>query len=195
MKLLLHKNLGTQRLKCEEMITVLTEVEPVLNSRPLTPMDSAPLDGATVLTPGHFLVGRPLRALPEIPNTSNNMSSIKRWNLCQVLSQQLWEQWSQDYLRQLQRFHQWRQLQRSVRVGGVVLLKDNELFNRSWPLARVIEVHAGTDGLVRVVTLQKERGIYKRSIHRLVPLLQEDAAAIPPPEDVRVQDLKNHSDI
>ena len=70
MKILLHKTLGTQRLTCEEMYAVLTEVEAVLNSRPLTPLDSAPLDGASVLTPGHFLIGRSLKALPEVPNTS-----------------------------------------------------------------------------------------------------------------------------
>ena len=182
MKILLHKSLGTQRLTCEEMYTVLTEVEAVLNSRPLTPIDSAPLDGASVLTPGHFLVGRSLKALPEAPNTMTNISSLKRWNLWQALTQQLWEQWSQDYLRQMQQFHRWKHPKRSVRVGDIVLLKDSELFTRSWPLARVTEVHKGSDGLVRVVTLRTEKGLYKRSVHRLVPLLQEeDAAAIPPP--------------
>ena len=148
MKILLHKTLGTQRLTCEEMYTVLTEVEAVLNSRPLTPLDSALLDGASVLTPGHFLIGRSLKALPEVPNTSTNISSLKRWNLCKALTQQLWEQWSQDYLRQLQQFHRWKHPKHSVQVGDIVLLKDSELFTRSWPLARVIEVHAGTDGLV-----------------------------------------------
>ena len=187
MKALLHRVLGTQRLTCEEMTTILTEVEAVLNSRPLTPIDAAPLDGAAVITPGHFLVGRPLRALPEIYTSTSNLSSLKRWNLCQALTQQLWEQWSQDYLRQLQQFHKWKHPQRSVRVGDIVLLKDTELFHRSWPLARVTEVHPGSDGLVRVVTLRTEKGEYKRSVHRLVPLLQEeDAAAISPPEDVRV---------
>ena len=154
----------------------------MLNSRPLTPLDSAPLDGASVLTPGHFLIGRSLKALPEVPNTSTNISSLKRWNLCKALMQQLWEQWSQDYLRQLQQFHRWKHPKRSVQVGDIVLLKDSELFTRSWPLARVIEVHAGTDGLVRVVTLRTEKGIYRRTVTRLVPLLQEEEpAALPPP--------------
>ena len=58
MKALLYKTLGTQKLTSEEMYSILIEVEAILNSRPLVPMDSTPLDGAQVLIPGHFLVGR-----------------------------------------------------------------------------------------------------------------------------------------
>jgi len=35
-----------------------------LNSRPLAPLDSAPAYGIQALTHGHFLVGKPLQALP-----------------------------------------------------------------------------------------------------------------------------------
>ena len=91
MKVLLHKTLGTSRLICEEMHTVLAEAEAILNSRPLTPLDSAPVDGAQVLTPGHFLVGRSLKALPESTNTTSKITSLKRWNLCQRLSSEIWE--------------------------------------------------------------------------------------------------------
>ena len=187
MKMLLHKTLGTQRLTSEEFYTVITEVEAILNSRPLTPLDSAPLDGAQALTPGHFLVGRSLKALPERPDTTTKLTSLRRWNLCQRLTQDLWDKWSQDYLHQLQQFQRWKHPKRLVQVGDIVLLKDNELFHRSWPLARVEQVHPGTDGLVRVVTLRTEKGSYKRAVTRLVPLLREDEpVASPPREDVRV---------
>ena len=49
MKVLLHKTLCTHRLSCDELYTILTEVEAILNSHPLTPLDSAPLNGAQVL--------------------------------------------------------------------------------------------------------------------------------------------------
>ena len=98
-------------------------------------------------------------------------------------TQDLWDQWNQDYLKQLQRFHHWRHRKRSVQVGDVMLLKDNELFHISWPLAVVEQVHPGTDGLVRVITLRTEKGTYKRAVTRLVPLLREEepAALSPPP--------------
>ena len=43
---------------------MLTQVEACLNSRPLVslPCDD---DGVEALTPGHFLIGRPMEALPD----------------------------------------------------------------------------------------------------------------------------------
>lgn len=78
-----------------------------------------------------------------------------------------------------------------MRVADIVLLKDNELFNRSWPLAIVEQVHTGSDGLVRVVTFKTEKGTYKQAENRLVPLLQEEeneTSSSYPPEDVLVQE-------
>ena len=182
----MHKHLGTQRLTSEEFSTVIIKAEAILNSRPLVPLDSAPLDGSQILTPAHFLIGRPLKALPGMPDTTTKITSLRRWYLCSRITQDLWDQWSQDYLKQLQQFQQWRHPRRSVQVGDVVLLKDTELFHRSWPLAVVEQIHPGSDGLVRVVTLRTEKGTYKRSVTRLVPLLrEEEPAALSPPEDVQ----------
>ena len=43
-----------------------------------------------------------------------------------------------------------------------------------WPLAKVIEVHPGTDGLVRVATVKTASGIYKRPTAKLALLLPQD---------------------
>ncbi len=114
-------------------------------------MDSAPVDGAQVLTPGHFLVGRSLKALPELPDTASNITFLRRWNRCKRLSHEIWTKWSQDYLHLLQIQYNNYFPHRSIQVGDIVLLKDPELFDRSWPLAIVRAVHPGPDGLVRVV--------------------------------------------
>ncbi len=47
----------------EELSTTLTQIKCCLNSRPLVPLDDD--GGIEALTPGHFLIGKPISALPE----------------------------------------------------------------------------------------------------------------------------------
>lgn len=78
------RTIGTKTLQYDEMITVLTQVEAVLNSRPLTPISNDPGD-FEALTPGHFLVQRPLTAIAE-PNLeavpTNRLSVWQRAQNC-----------------------------------------------------------------------------------------------------------------
>ena len=64
MKAHLRRVIGDTKLTFEELNTVLTQIEACLNSRPLTPL-SSDNDGIEALTPGHFLIGRPLESLPD----------------------------------------------------------------------------------------------------------------------------------
>ena len=90
---------------------------------------------------GGSLPGRSLKALPQTLDTVTKITSLRRWNLCKRLAQDLWEKRSQDYLQLLQKFQRWKYPKLSVQVGDVVLLKDSELFLRSWPLAVVEQVY------------------------------------------------------
>ena len=98
----LYKVVGHHRLTQEELLTILADIEATMNSRPLVPVDSSATDGVSVLTPGHFLIGRPLRALPEKKSTDASLTPLRRWNLCQRLSAEFWERWSKEYLQILQ---------------------------------------------------------------------------------------------
>ncbi len=65
MKTLLRKLLAPHQLRFDELYTVLVEVESILNSRPLAPLHTDEVVEESYLTPGHFLIGRPLKAAPS----------------------------------------------------------------------------------------------------------------------------------
>ncbi len=100
-KLHLRRIIGQQILNFEEFSTVLCQIESCLNSRPLLSLSSHAEDAIDVLTPGHFLIGRPLNALPEADLTEVH-SPLKRWMLVQNITQHWWLRWSKEYLQQLQ---------------------------------------------------------------------------------------------
>ena len=64
MKLQLKKIVGHLCLTYPQLHSVIVEIEAILNSRPILPIHVDPEEGPTVLTPGHFLIGRPLKSLP-----------------------------------------------------------------------------------------------------------------------------------
>ena len=167
----LRRVMGKVKLTFEELSTVLAQIEACLNSRPLVPMNAPDEDGIQVLTPGHFLIGRPLCALPESSLSSRPVSLLKRWDLCQNLIQHFWKRWSEEYLTSLNKFNKWNHPTRNLQVGDVVVIREDVLMPTKWPLARVTQVHCGRDGLVRVVTVKTSKGTYKRPVTKLALLL------------------------
>ncbi len=73
-RILLRKLVGSHILSVEECMSVLTDIEATMNSRPICALNSLPEDGVEVLTPGHFLVGRPLLAPPQLHHEELNIS-------------------------------------------------------------------------------------------------------------------------
>ena len=154
-------------LTYEEFVTVLVQVEAILNSRPLYPMSSDPND-LEPLTPSHLLIGRRYTAVPD-PQFKDDVrvNQLSRFQLLQQLSQRFWKQWSQSYLSQLQSRSKWRTKQNNLKVGELVLVRNENLPSCKWLLGRVLDTHPGQDNIVRVVTLKTCKGILKRSINKL----------------------------
>ncbi len=97
----------TVKLTFEEFTTILTQIEACLNSRPLTPASTADDDGIEILTPRHFLVGKPLSALPDSQFSYRSVSLLRRWNLCQCLVRHFWQRWFNEYLSSINKHNQW----------------------------------------------------------------------------------------
>ncbi len=181
MKTLLHKIVTPHPLQFHELYTVLTEVEATLNSRPLTPLNSTDADDQLTLTPGHFLIGRPLLAPPTHPAKHSKINNLRRWQLVQRLTHDFWVAWKSQYLQHIQRRHTWKSGHHTFSQGDVVFLKDDDSFGyRRWPLARIETVYPGDDGVVRVVDVQCKGKTLRRAAHQLIPLYSEDDSPAPP---------------
>ena len=74
-----------RRLTFEELTTVLSEVEACLNSRPLGVIPHCNNEGLEELTPGHFLIGRPVEAIPDHDHSHQPISILRHWHLCEAL--------------------------------------------------------------------------------------------------------------
>ena len=152
--------------------------EGVLNSYPLVPVYLDDGEKFQCLIPGHFLLGRPIRAHAEDLPNDPRLHSV-RWSTLHKECQQLWKRWHSSYLQSLQSKSKWTKPQENVRPGNIVLLKDETLAKGRWPLGRVVKMQPGPDGLVRVATLLINGKEYTRAIHRLVPLTTTEEARLP----------------
>ncbi|GFY23646.1 integrase catalytic domain-containing protein [Trichonephila clavipes] len=73
----LKRAIGNLHFTFEEFETIMIQVEGILNSRPLTPL-SSDADNFDALTPGHFLIERPITSIPELNLIDLNENSLSR---------------------------------------------------------------------------------------------------------------------
>lgn len=165
----LRRVVGNAHLTFEEFTTVLTQVEAILNSRPLTPMSTDPLDFLP-LSPAHFLVGRPLTApvsadIHEVP-----AHRLTRYQRVEQIRQHFWRRWAREYVSELQTRSKWHEHTADLKENMLVLLKDDNLPPLKWSLGRVLKTYPGKDGISRVADIRKEDGIVRRAFSKICPL-------------------------
>ncbi|GFY25964.1 integrase catalytic domain-containing protein [Trichonephila clavipes] len=102
----LKRAIGNLHFIFEEFETIMIQVEGILNSRPLTPL-SSDADNFDVLTPGHFLIGRPITSIPEPNLIDVNENRLSRWEKITKVMQRTWKKWKSDYLNTLQARSKW----------------------------------------------------------------------------------------
>ncbi|XP_055714731.1 uncharacterized protein LOC129808848 [Phlebotomus papatasi] len=166
----LNRIMGTTVLTYEELTTVTTQIEGVMNSRPLTALPETEAD-PDALTPAHLLMTKPITNLPDWD--LEKVFRLDRWQLTQKLYQDISKRWKREYLVSLQRRSKWDKEYSNLHPGDVVLVLDNASSGASWPIARVVDIHPGRDGRVRLVTIRMKNGTYKRPIHVLAKLPTE----------------------
>ncbi|XP_076660838.1 uncharacterized protein LOC143364295, partial [Halictus rubicundus] len=149
----LRRVVGDQLFTYEQFATFVTEIEGILNSRPLTPLSSDPNDPAA-LTPAHFLIGTAITSVPEADFTASPSNRLSNWQHIQKVKQDFWARWTKEYIHQLQTRTKWMKGSHDIQEGTVVILKDDHLPPLQWNLGRILEIHPGADNIIRAVTVK-----------------------------------------
>ena len=149
----LKKILKNAKLSYEELLTVVTEVECVLNSRPLTYVSLKDIEEP--LTPSHLMTGRRLLSIPdEIAVEKEKTSEVslltrRQRYLLLLLSQ---------YVVELREHHRTKKetfTGHSIQLGDIATVMEEGKTNRgTWKLGKVQDVHPGNEGLERGATVE-----------------------------------------
>lgn len=176
----LKKSIGQSSLNHDELVTILVEVESVINSRPLTYVFDDSEGISYTLSPSHLIYGRKVANIPNIGhfetiNTSESLSRCAKRH--QTLLRNFTNQWRRQYLLSLREAHSSTTRSskvKPVKVGDVVILRDELTKRAFWKLGIVKELLTGKDDIARaaiVRTVNSERSqLLRRSVKHLIPL-------------------------
>ena len=150
----MKKTLGTARVSYEELLSIVVQVEGILNLRPLTYVGDELRDS---LTPSQLIIGRRLLSIEgksgaHRSGTSRVASELSRRAkyLSTVLSQ-FWRCWQKEYLTVLRVHHSCclKNRQPTVNVGDVVYIHKYKTPRQLWNMGIVTSLITGRDGFHR----------------------------------------------
>ena len=203
----LRKVVAKASLSFEELLTVVTEVEMIINCHPLSFISQNDLEEP--LTPSHLINGRRLMDLPDgmmseeedAEDQEFNASKAiltRRMKVLNCLMDHFWKRWKYEYLLELRNHHRSKMRKKGRQIiaeGDVVILHDDQERRRFWKLGLVVETIPGKNGEVRgaVVKVCPKGGkckLMRRSVQHLYPLEVSSSGPLneDPPESPRIED-------
>ncbi|XP_061159982.1 uncharacterized protein LOC133170834 [Syngnathus typhle] len=170
-KRILSSITNQQSLDDEGLVTVMCEVESILNSRPLTTVSSDPND-LEPLTPNHLLQLKVQPVLPPGTFKQEDLYARRRWRQTQYIADLFWTRWIREYVPLMQERSKWSRIRPNFGVGDIVVIADPTAPRGSWVIGRVIEAIADYKGLVRSVRLQTRTNQLLRPISKIYLLVK-----------------------
>ena len=201
----LRKTIGNRCLTEKQLVTVLVEVETIVNSRPLIYVDDD-INSSFIITPLNFLSLNPKHTIPDCTDdkdaefeVTQTISTTKRlletWKSGQRCLSQFWEIWRKEYLLGLRERNQiWHKQARSSttqtpRIGDVVLIKEN-LPRGQWRVGRINKLIQGRDQVVRSAkVLLPSNKLLHRTLNQLYPIECPDDTIMRTEDDVNLTEL------
>ena len=146
----MRKAIGQSILSYEEFETSETDLEKIINDKPLTTVGTNQ-DEPTALTPSDLLCGYKTNpALPEPQEILTAMDRARldifseRWKLQQQILNHFWKRFRSQYFGYLKLVHTSLPVKsKSIKVRDVVLLDDPAASRSYWPIAVVQAISGG----------------------------------------------------
>mgnify|MGYP002649723710 CR=1 FL=1 len=167
----------------DDIRTIVTQVEALVNSRPLIEADDREI---VAFTPVHFLVGTSLLTTPPLPSVTAGQkqgSLLEHYRaICEEKSL-LRKRLQTEYLIALRKHHRVTNPTREPRLGEQVLIAGEEGFEKdrfAWPIVQIVELKHDPDGHVRRVMIRRGNSVLERPVKSLIPLEGVSEAATPP---------------
>ena len=117
----LRKVLGKAFFDYTEMMTVLTDIEAIINSRPLSYVGDDIRDGR-IITPALLAIGRDLGSPPDAPPRKAELSLSEHFRYQQRLQSHFWSRWLREYLPGLTVRQRWTKEEIPLKQNDVVLI-------------------------------------------------------------------------
>lgn len=164
--------LKEQTLTDDSLVTLMCEIEAVINSRPLTTVSSDYQD-LIPLTPNNLLT---IKGDSMIVGKfdSSDVYCKRRWRHVQYLADVFWSRWRREYLSGLQIRQKWNTQKSNLKIDDVVIVVDEASPRCHWSLGRVVKVNTDTDGLVRSATVKCGVTLMERPLSKLVLLCESE---------------------
>ena len=162
---LMRRIVGESLLNEFDLLTLVAEVERILNDRPLVDVSTDPRD-LTALTPNMLLTGTLDSSLPPDVFMKGDQYR-KSWRKTQALADIFWKRWLAEYLPLLQPRKKWFGTSPNLEPGDLVLVGDDNVKRGKWPKAIVEECYPDRNGLVRRVRVRTADAVLVRDIRKL----------------------------
>ncbi|VDO54009.1 unnamed protein product [Onchocerca flexuosa] len=181
----LRRAIGTKCLNNVELITLVTELEAIINERPIVDIEEIGL----VLRPEDFLHPGSARGEQVIEgknyNRGNTTASFENLQTKELTNQytttckrldHLWKIWQREYLEELRKRAQRKhrgprsRVRREPEIDELVLLK-GDCPRNTWKMGRVHRLIRGKDGICRSAVVKTANGNeFLRAVGHLYPL-------------------------
>lgn len=117
-----------------------------------------------------FLNGSTLNAVSEPCVQNLPVFRLSRLQLIWQLALRFWKRWSNVYLQWFKSMSKWKHRDNSIKKKSLLLILDGQYPLTKWLLGRILDVHPGADGLVRVASVKTSLSTFKSPVAKLCPL-------------------------